>query len=513
VKRKFNTSLILVFFLSACGTSNENPIESGDKKKTIESSKPRVILMHDIGGDPDDEQSLVRFLAYANEMDIEAITMVDLVRAFVDSTQQEWTRNRHDEILAAYGEAYPNLSQHADGYPIEEYLQGISYMGNYGLRFSGRPGYPESFWDWVGEGYTPLGDPKDSPGSNAIVEALEKDDERPLYIMMWGGAYTLVQALWRYEQKHPDDDYSERIIIYTIMWQDVTHDYFRDLNKIGKQGRRVFAGTYDGIRNTKPLIIDNRAFNFWYMNHGSALGEYEQNQFEQEWADKHIRSHGLLGSMYPTAGHRLGTREGDSPAIFYILSAIKGLSDISNPTMGSWGGRFLLAEELGPQFYVNTEYGIDSISMESLKDEHDGYHELAMTFARWRRDIQHDFQARMDWCITPEYEKANHNPIAKLNGDSSNEIMTIDSRPGVELSLDAAESSDPDGDEVNFEWFQYPEAGNYPDKMFNGTITSEKIKIVIPEDFQKGQEAHIILRVSDTGSPSLVDYKRVIIKH
>jgi len=90
--------------------------------------------MHDIGGDPDDEQSLT----YANEFDIEAITMVDLVREIVDSTQQEWTRNRHDEILAAYGTAYPNLTHHADGYPTEEYLQSISHINIFA---------PMVYWD------------------------------------------------------------------------------------------------------------------------------------------------------------------------------------------------------------------------------------------------------------------------------------------------------------------------------------------------------------------------------
>ena len=38
-------------------------------------------------------------------------------------------------------------------------------------------------------------------------------------------------------------------------------------------------------------------------------------------------------------------------------------------------------------------------------------------------------------------------------------------------------------------------------------------KLLIPDDFGKSQEAHIILRVVDNGIPNLVDYKRIIIKH
>src|SRR6478735_3829919 len=38
-----------------------------------EPARLRVIVETDAGGDPDDEQSLVRFLVYANEWDVEGI--------------------------------------------------------------------------------------------------------------------------------------------------------------------------------------------------------------------------------------------------------------------------------------------------------------------------------------------------------------------------------------------------------------------------------------------------------
>ena len=40
---------------------------------TAAEPRLRVIVETDAGGDPDDEQSLVRFLVYANEFDIEGI--------------------------------------------------------------------------------------------------------------------------------------------------------------------------------------------------------------------------------------------------------------------------------------------------------------------------------------------------------------------------------------------------------------------------------------------------------
>jgi len=217
--------------------------------------------------------------------------------------------------------------------------------------------------------------------------------------------------------------------------------------------------------------------------------------------------------MYPTAGHRLGTREGDSPAILHLISSLKGLNDIADPTMGGWGGRFVLAEEIGPQYFVNFTQGIAKLSQENLKDKKDGFNDVAMTFERWCRDIQNDFQARMDWVIHSNYKDANHNPVASLNGDSSDKILTMYGEPGENIVLDSSGSFDPDNDLIISEWFQYLEAGSYKGYLIEGEIKSKKIDLKIPYDFGKNQDAHIILRVVDNGIPKLVDYKRVIIKH
>ena len=37
------------------------------------AERPRLAVLTDIGGDPDDQQSLVRLLVYANELEIEAL--------------------------------------------------------------------------------------------------------------------------------------------------------------------------------------------------------------------------------------------------------------------------------------------------------------------------------------------------------------------------------------------------------------------------------------------------------
>lgn len=133
------------------------------------------------------------------------------------------------------------------------------------------------------------------------------------------------------------------------------------------------------------------------------------------------------------------------------------------------------------------------------------FNDNRLTIWRWRDDFQNDFVARMDWrCMS--YEEANHPPVPVL---SYPEQITVKSGQG--FMLDAFSSYDPDGDNLTFLWFQYPEAGSY----------NETIKLGPPENshrifgtapvVEKEQTVHIVLKVTDKGSPKLTRYKRVIV--
>ena len=123
---------------------------------------------------------------------------------------------------------------------------------------------------------------------------------------------------------------------------------------------------------------------------------------------------------------------------------------------------------------------------------------------RWRDDFQNDFAARMDWS-TRSYKEANHPPVPVLN--QSNHI-TIKSGEG--FRLDASASYDPDGDNLSFLWFQYPEAGTYKQEIKLGP--PENVSRVYGEAPEVGKEEsiHIILKVTDKGEPQLSRYQRNI---
>ncbi len=81
------------------------------------SSKSRVLVLTDIENEPDDAQSLVRFLLCTNEMDVEGLL----------ATTSVWMRDttRADKIqghIEAYREVRDNLLVHADGYPEADFL-------------------------------------------------------------------------------------------------------------------------------------------------------------------------------------------------------------------------------------------------------------------------------------------------------------------------------------------------------------------------------------------------------
>src|SRR6187401_1374556 len=85
------------------------------------ADRPRLAVLTDIGGDPDDQQSLVRLMLYANEFEIEALiasasgTRGELKKSIV---QPDLIR----QIVRAYGEVLPNLKKHAEGWPTAEQL-------------------------------------------------------------------------------------------------------------------------------------------------------------------------------------------------------------------------------------------------------------------------------------------------------------------------------------------------------------------------------------------------------
>src|SRR5262245_43473241 len=114
----WKTSVIVLAAICACHLPN------GGRKLLADDSRPRLLVLTDIGGDPDDQQSLVRLLVHANEFDIEGLiaSSCGTLGELKDHvTKPQLIRQQID----AYARVLPNLSKHADGFPTAEHLMSV----------------------------------------------------------------------------------------------------------------------------------------------------------------------------------------------------------------------------------------------------------------------------------------------------------------------------------------------------------------------------------------------------
>ena len=115
-----------------------------------------------------------------------------------------------------------------------------------------------------------------------------------------------------------------------------------------------------------------------------------------------------------------------------------------------------------------------------------------------------------DWCVTDEFKKANHNPVAVLNGDHGKRLLKLTAKAGETVRLSAAGSSDPDGHSFQLKWFTYPEAGTLHGELPLSSPDGEATSFVAPR-VEQPETVHIILQLEDRGAPSLFAYRRAVI--
>lgn len=438
------------------------------------TDKPRVIVLTDIGGDPDDQQSLVRLMLYSNELDIEGL--------IATSRGLNGHDTRPDLIfrtINAYALVRDNLLLHSAEFPSASNL----------LR-SVKSGNPNPGMSCALEG-------PDTEGSEHIISVLEREDERPVWVLVWGGSCDLAHALQRIRETKSSTELkrlTRKLRIYAIGDQDGTGALIRK-----EYPDLFFIYAYT---TSAPLYL------------GVPRGMYQNESGEQklvkdsflvsaQWAKQNVvTGHGALGAIYPlnalqTPRSSYGVKEGDSPSFLYLVSGSNGLSDPEQPSWGSWGGRFK-----GNGHYAGAADNHWSRSKDLILRE-------KWTVARFRRAYQNDFQARMDWCIKP-FSRANHQPLATINDAQLNHISFVTAESGISVVLDASGSSDSDGDALLYAWSVYQEAGTSRTRIPFRARNSKRLSFTAPA-VTVPKALHIILEVIDNGSPRLRAYSRVIV--
>jgi len=154
------------------------------------------------------------------------------------------------------------------------------------------------------------------------------------------------------------------------------------------------------------------------------------------------------------------------------------------------------------RWYGNTGWGRNSLR-EGTTTTGEQRREYFKPLWRWTAAIQNDFAARADWCVKT-YKEANHAPVAEVKGGLNRTVQ-----PGETVKL-AATATDPDGNKLSYKWWQYAEADSAAAIVTIANSDSpDKASFVAPNE--PGKQVHIILQVTDDGTPALTSYQRVII--
>ncbi len=451
-------------------------LHQGFSREEEKITKNRILILTDIENEPDDAQSLVRFLLYSNHFDVEGI--VATTSCWQRTKTAEW---RIHEIVDAYAKVHGNLLKHERGFPAPS-----------DLKEKIKKGYPDFGMSAVGEG-------KDSEGSEWIIKVVDENDSRPLWVSVWGGANCLAQALWKVKQTRSGEEvekFINKLRVYTISDQDNTGPWMRN----------TFPNLFYIV---SPGYHENGADGYFYATWIGISGELnyhfpsgaDKNLVDNKWADQHIQlGHGSLGAQYPDIEFIM---EGDTPSFLYLVN--NGLNSPENPDWGSWGGRYELYQPHTQIYFHEPESRpIWTNARDWVKSNGINYINEQATIWRWREHYQNDFAARMDWCVS-ESENANHPPVVRTTHANK-----ISAKPGATIELNASASYDPDNNQLKYEWIHYREAGSYPAWIKPDQINQAKTTVTLPQ-VKEPASLHFIVAVTDDGEPALTRYQRVIV--
>lgn len=310
--------------------------------------KHRLFVLTDITSlqakvrEPDDGQSLIRLLCYANRVEIEAICACSNL-----GHGQVCRPELVHQAIDAYAQDLPILSRHEADFPAAEQLHARVYAGTpFAL-----PKLPVE--ESVGAG-------KETAASAALIEAVDRDEARPLWVSAWGGTADLAQALFTVRATRSQTalaNFVAQIRVHACYDQDSTAQWiksqFPELFTITR--KHPIRGMYRG--GDTSLVSAN-------------------------WGEENVKPCGALGALYPNYaggdpwGRVNGIKEGDTPTYLNL---------ISGDPLDGWGGKFV---EVAPHRW-------DDAPVEN--PDSDDFEPRIATIYRQRPNFQADWKQRLDW--------------------------------------------------------------------------------------------------------------------
>lgn len=424
----------------------------------------RVFLETDLGGDPDDQASLVRFLMYSNEWDIEGIIVDRSAESFAEpypkrvryGKEQTSLEMINDYFFTAWDSVHANLLQHDDRYLTAALLRSLTVAG----------------YDATNDGVA------------LILRALAKDDARPLYYSNWGSDSGTTSNLKRALDRLKSSDPAAYELAVKKLRNVSIDANARKRNRLGEHYDRLFLNVETGWPEKYGTGYGTR----WYHRFRSIAGANPSDVSSE---------HGSLGKLWT------GPKEGDSWCVLYLIP--NGLSDPELPEIGGWAGRYVRRTDA---FSGSNHFWNDA------EDAFSGTMHRDNTAKRYQDAIRNDFAARMDWCVKP-FSEANHPPVPSLVLAASSVtqgILKASAARGATIEL-AASATDPDGDSVAFRWVPYREAGSFDGELAL-SVSGEKgqvLSFTVPLEAAAGDTLHLYVEATDDGTPALTRYCRLLL--
>lgn len=494
------------------------PEDIGLDIEKLDMSYPvRVVITTD--GEVDDTNSMRHILLYANELDLEGLvysasqfhwqgdgehTLSEITPDYMGNgdtlgidmdTAKEFRPQEmgwiEKIIQEEYAVDYTHLAENDPDYPTPEELLSIVKVGN--VEFEGDVREATEGSDWV-------------------KDCILSEDPRPVYVQAWGGFNTVARALLSIEEEYGDTD----------QWEEI---YEKVCSKTVIQGNGQDKTYNNYIQELYPdLVIYSPAASSYGYNSAFSAPEHAVEMFNSEWLTENIKfDHGAMMSNYRLIGdgthyegepdlYQFGERlsvdwsgngnarefdqydwlaEGDS--IHWIGLIPTGLRALEYGNYGGWAGRLTVNGT------VLTRRG--------------NYKELDFTgqmsefsAKRWLVPLQEDWAARADWTVG-SYEECNHAP------EVSAAQLDITAKKGETVDLEGS-ASDPDGDELQVNWWVYADACEYYGEETDLQVSAAdqlKTQFTVPEDAEAGDYFNIVLEVKDDAAAPMTRYAQVIV--
>lgn len=494
-----------------------------------ESRKIRTIITQD--AEVDDQNSLRHFLFYANEVELQGIVQTSSKFHWVGVPgavkpakirQDDFVASRENgpydkpyrwpgtdwmmQVLDDYEKDYPFLSRQAEGYPTPDYLRSVTKVGNIG---------------YEGEMEGP------TEGSELIRARILDEDDRPLYLQVWGGSNTIARALMDIENEFRDQPswpelhrrITEKVVITACGEQDPAY-------------RQYIAESWPGIPFVKTLQMGSYAYAWFFMPEGESKDTLRADFMKKEilsgksalaagyctWMDGHeyegeepasqfgvnpniAEEWFMAKALLPRRPEKYDfLSEGDSPTFIILLPW--GFRSLENYGWGGLAGRYHREEG---QFNSKGEaLNIWNVSPDRYTDR-DGRAVETESMWPYVADVQRDFAARVAWVGAADFASGEHAPSLTVAEGLDHAVPA-----GGSCTLHASAAC-PDPVEVVLSARVYPEAS--APWAAEAVLCQEgnAFTVTLPASSVPGDQLHLIFKAQAAGPHRLTHYQQVVL--